>query len=148
MPDKKPDDSQIVSVRMPRELLQRLDRYLDWRDRHRRRKSSRNAALREALSSWLDDQEQHAGFLEPHVQRQQFYSAYQSLNKHHDWVTIHQLRQLMPWAHEHFDAVVEALRADHQIELERAEPGEMSEQALQETYQVHGQVYHRLRWHP
>ena len=64
MPDKKPDDSQVVSVRLPHELIQRLDRYLDWKDRHRRGKSSRNAALREALSSWLDDQEQHAGFLD------------------------------------------------------------------------------------
>jgi hypothetical protein len=148
MPDKKPDDSQVVSVRLPHELIQRLDRYLDWKDRHRRGKSSRNAALREALSSWLDDQEQHAGFLEPQAQRQQFYHAYQSLNKRHDWVTIHQLRQLMPWSREHFDAVVEALRAESQLELERAEPGEMSEQALQESYQVHGQVYRRLRWHP
>ena len=81
MPDKKPDDSQIVSVRLPRELIQRLDRYLDWRDRHRQRKSSRNAALRDALSSWLDDQEQHAGFLEPQTQRQQFQSAYHSMIK-------------------------------------------------------------------
>jgi hypothetical protein len=24
----------------------------------------------------------------------------------------------------------------------------MSGQALQESYQVHGQVYRRLRWHP
>lgn len=148
MPAKQPDDWQIVSVRLPRGLIQRLDRYLDWKDRHRRSKSSRNAALREALSSWLDDQEQHAGFLEPQAQRQQFYHAYHSLNKRHDWVAIHQLRQLMPWSREHFDAVVEALRAESQVELERAEPGEMSEQALQESYQVHGQSYRRLRWHP
>ena len=29
MPAKTPDDSQIVSVRLPRERIQRLDRYLD-----------------------------------------------------------------------------------------------------------------------
>jgi hypothetical protein len=63
MPEKKPDNWQIVSVRLPHELFQRLDRYLDWRKRHRRVKSLRNAALREALGSWLDDQEQRAGFL-------------------------------------------------------------------------------------
>ena len=30
MPNSKPDDAQIVSVRLPRDLIQRLDRYLDW----------------------------------------------------------------------------------------------------------------------
>jgi hypothetical protein len=29
MPAKQPDDWQIVSVRLPRGLIQRLDRYLD-----------------------------------------------------------------------------------------------------------------------
>ena len=148
MPEKKPDDSQIVSVRLPHELIRRLDRYLDWCDFSRRAKSSRNAALRQALSSWLDDQEQRAGFLEPQAQRQQFHSAYHSLSKRHEWVAIARLRQLMPWPRERFDAVVEALRAESQVELERAEPGEMSEQAIQESYQVHGQFYSRLRWRP
>ena len=98
MPEKKPDDSQIVSVRLPRELIQRLDRYLDWRDRSSAGKSSRNAAFREALSSWLDDQEQLAGFLEPQTQRQQFQSAYHSLSKRHEWVAIPRLRATDPVA--------------------------------------------------
>ena len=148
MPDKKPDDSQIVSVRLPRELIQRLDRYRDWRDRQRQRKSSRNAALRDALSSWLDDQEQHAGFLEPQTQRQQFQSAYHSLSKRHEWVAVHRLRQLIPWPRERFDAVVETLRAQNQVELERAEIGEMSDHMIQECYEVHGPFYYRLRWCP
>ena len=59
---KQPDDSRIVSVRLPADLIERLDRYLDWSDLHQRAKSSRNAAIREALSRWLDDQEQRAGF--------------------------------------------------------------------------------------
>jgi predicted transcriptional regulator len=146
MPDRKLDDAQIVSVRLPRDLIQRLDRYLDWKDLYRKTKSSRNAAIRQALSSWLDDQEQLAGFLEPQAQCQQFQSAYRSLSKGHDWVAIDRLRQLMPWSPERFDAVVETLRADHQVELERAKPGEMSEPAMQECYQVHGQLYCRLRW--
>ena len=62
MPDSTPDDAQIVSVRLPRDLIQRLDRYLDWQHLHRKAKSSRNAAIRQALSSWLDEQEQRAGF--------------------------------------------------------------------------------------
>ena len=146
MPEKKSDDSPIVSVRLPYALIQRLDRYLDWCDRYRRAKSSRNATIREALSSWLEDQEQIAGFLEPPTQGQQLYNASRSLSTRHEWVAIHQLRALMPWPHERFDTVVEALRADHQVELERGEPSEMTQQALQGSYQVHGQYYRRLRW--
>ena len=63
MPDRKLDDSQIGSVRLPRDLIQRLDRYLDWKELYGKAKSSRNAAIRQALSTWLDDQEQLAGFL-------------------------------------------------------------------------------------
>ena len=146
MPAREPDASQIVSVRLPRELIQRLDRYLDWKDLHRKAKSSRNAAIRQALSSWLDDQEQLAGFLEPETQRQQFQNAYHSLSKRHEWVAIPRLRQLIPWPRERFDAVVETLRAESQVELERAEPSRMSDNAIQACYQVHGQLYHRLRW--
>jgi len=62
MPSSKSDDAQIVSVRLPRGLIQRLDRYLDWLNLHRQAKSSRNAAIRQALNRWLDEQEQRAGF--------------------------------------------------------------------------------------
>jgi len=146
MPNSKSDDAQIISLRLPRVLIQRLDRYLDWQNLHRQAKSSRNAAIRQALDSWLDDQEQRAGFLEPQFQRQQFHNAYYSLGKRREWVAIHHLRQLMPWSHERFDAMVETLRADHKVELERAEPSEMSENAIEACYEVHGQLYHRLRW--
>jgi Arc/MetJ-type ribon-helix-helix transcriptional regulator len=146
MPSSKSDDAQIVSVRLPRSLMQRLDRYLDWLHLHHQAKSSRNAAIRQALHRWLDEQEQRAGFLEPQVQRQQFQSAYHSLSKRHEWVAIDHLRRLMPWSRERFDAMVETLRADHQVELERAAPGEMRENAIDACYQVHGQFYHRLRW--
>ena len=131
---------------LPRDLIQRLDRYLDWQNLHRQAKFSRNAAIRQALSSWLDDQEQLAGFLAPQAQRQQFQSAYLSLSKRHDWVAIDRLCQLIPWPRERFDTMVETLRAEHQVELERAEPGEMSDNAIQACYEVHGQLYHRLRW--
>jgi hypothetical protein len=95
MPEKKQDSWQIVSVRLPHELTQRLDRYLDWSAVYRRIKSSRNAAIREALSNWLDEQEQLAGFLDPEAQRKQFQAAYRSVAKRHDWVPIHRLRQLV-----------------------------------------------------
>ncbi len=147
MPGKKQDDSQVVSVRLPHELVRRLDRYLDWSAFYRRVKSSRNGAMRDALSNWLDHQEQLAGFLEPQAQREQFQAAYRSIAKRRDWAAIHQLRHLLPWPRERFDTVLEGLRADHQVELERAEPAKMSDQAIQDSYQVHGQLYSRLRWH-
>lgn len=146
MAENKLDTWQIVSVRFPHDLLQRLDRYLDWCARSRRAKCSRNAAIREALSGWLDAQEQRAGFVEPHAQRQQFQRAYHSLSTHHEWVAIDRLRQLLPWPRERFDTMVEALRADEHVELERANPDTLSEHALHASYQVHGQCYSRLRW--
>ena len=96
MPEAKPGDSQIVSVRLPHELVRRLDRYLDWHERSRRRPSSRNAAIRQALSLWLDDQEQLAGLVEPHALRQHFVMAYQSLSNGRDPVAIHRLRHVLP----------------------------------------------------
>ena len=146
MPEKKQDGWQVVSVRLPHELIRRLDRYLDWSEFYRRIKSSRNAAMREALSSWLDEHEQLAGFLEPQAQRQQFQAAYRSIAKRHDWVAIHRLRQLLPWPPERFDTVLEGLRADHHVELESPESSELSPQAIQESYHVHGHLYGRLRW--
>ncbi|HET9884137.1 MAG TPA: ribbon-helix-helix domain-containing protein [Candidatus Binatia bacterium] len=147
MPGKKQDNSQVVSVRLPHELVRRLDRYLDWSAFYRRVKSSRNAAMRDALSNWLDHQEQLAGFLEPQAQCEQFQAVYRSIAKRRDWAAIHQLRDLLPWPRERFDTVLEGLRADPQVELERAEPAEMSDPAIQDSYQVHGQLYSRLRWH-
>jgi hypothetical protein len=146
VPRTKQDDSQILSVRLPHELVRRLDRYLDWSEFYRRVKSSRNAAMREALSNWLDHQEQLAGFLEPQAQRRQFQAAYRSIAKRHEWAAIPHLRHLLPWPRERFDAVLEGLRAEHQIELERAEPGEISNQTIEDSYHVHGQLYRRLRW--
>ena len=146
MPRKEHDGSRIVSVRLPEELILRLDRYFDWSETSKRVKSSRNAALREALSTWLDDQEQHAGLLQPQALRQQFRAVYHSAGTGHDWVPIHRLRQQLQWPRERFDTVVEALRADHHVELDGKKPGEMSDQAVQDSYHVHGQLYLRLRW--
>ena len=54
MPSKEPDDTRIVSVRLPATLVQRLDRLLDWRATHQRVKSTRNAALRELEANGQD----------------------------------------------------------------------------------------------
>ncbi len=146
MPGKKSEGSRIVSVRLPDDLIERLDRYLDWSECSRRMKSSRNAAIREALSSWLDEHEQLAGFVAPQAQREQFQSAYRSIATGHDWAAIPRLRQLLPWPRERFDTVLEGLRANGQVELESAKPSELSPQVLQDSYDVHGHLYLRLRW--
>jgi Arc/MetJ-type ribon-helix-helix transcriptional regulator len=148
MQEKKQDNPQVVSVRLPHELVRRLDRYVDWSAYYRRVKSSRNAAIRDALSYWLDDQEERAGFLDPQAQCEQFQAAYRNIAKRHDWVSIAQLRHLLPWPRERFDAVLERLRADHHVDLERAAPREMSDPAIQDSYQVYGQLYSPLRWCP
>jgi len=146
MPRKEPDDSRVVSVRLPDTLLQRLDRYLDWRASHRRVSSTRNAALREALSAWLDQQEQLAGLLQPHTLRRQFQATYHSIRHHHNGVPIYRLRELLQWPRERFDAVLEALRADQQVELEVLKDNAPEAQARQDSYHVHGQLYGRVRW--
>lgn len=146
MPRKEPEDSSIVSVRLPNDLIERLDRYLDWKATSQRRKATRNAAIRQALSLWLDDHEQRAGLVEPHTLRRQFQETYHHLSPHHDWVPIHQLRHLLRWPQERFDAMVEVLRATHQVELDTPELGDPHPHDLQESYHVHGQRYSRLRW--
>ncbi len=145
MPRKEPDASRVVSVRLPDALLQRLDRSLDWSASHRRVPSTRNAAIREALSAWLDQQEQRAGLLQPHMLQRQFQATYNSL-RHHDGVPISRLRELLRWPRERFDAVLEALRADQQVELEVLKDHALEAHASQDSYHVHGQLYVRVRW--
>src|SRR4029450_5442816 len=146
MSHKEPDDSRVVSVRLPNPLVQRLDRFLDWQTTHRHRPATRNAAMREALRGWLDQQEERAGLLAPHVLRQQFQAAYDSLRPPPDGVPIHRLRRLLQWPRERFDAVLEALRAAQAVDLEAlTEPG-CGGPATHDSYHVHGQCYGRLRW--
>ena len=146
MPSKEREDARIVSVRLPNPLVQRLDRVLDWQTTHRRRPATRNAAMRDALQDWLDHQEQLAGLLEPHVLRQQFQAAYDSLRSPLDGVPIYRLRRLLQWPREQFDAVLEALRAAQAVELEALTGPAVDDHITQDSYHVHGQCYGRLRW--
>ena len=146
MSRKEPDDSRIVSVRLPDNLIQRLDRYLDWRATHQHLPATRNAAMREALSAWLDQQEQLVGLLQPHTLRRQFQATYNSIRHHHDGVSISRLRALLQGPRERFDAVLEALRADQHVELEVLKDNALEAQARQDSYYVHGQLYVRVRW--
>jgi hypothetical protein len=146
MASRAQDNSRIVSVRLPDDLIRRLDRYLDWRETSGRVKFSRNAALREALRLWLDDQEQLAGFVSPETLRGQFRTAYDQLNQGYAWVLISRLRQQLQWPQERFDTVLEGLRAEGHVELARATPDETHAPAPHESYTVHGHLYVRLRW--
>jgi Predicted transcriptional regulators containing the CopG/Arc/MetJ DNA-binding domain and a metal-binding domain len=146
MPHKEPEDSRVVSVRLPNTLVQRLDRLLDWQTTHRRRPATRNAAMRDALRGWLDQQEQVAGLLDPQILRQQFQAAYDSLRPPLDGVPIHRLRRLLQWPRERFDAVLEALRAAQAVDLEALTEQAVDDQGTHDSYHVHGQCYGRLRW--
>jgi hypothetical protein len=127
-------------------LVQRLDRLLDWHTTHRRRPTTRNAALREALPSWLDQHEQLAGLLDPQGLQQQFQAAYDSLRPSPEGVPIPRLRRLLQWPRERFDAVLEALRATQSIDLDALPEPAGDTQAIHDSYHVHGQCYSRLRW--
>ena|SRR5215831_12545024 len=146
MPSKEPDASRVVSVRLPDALLQRLDRYLDWCAPHRRVPSTRHAAIRDALSAWLDQQEQRAGHLQPPMLRRPFQATDHSLRHHHDGVPISPLRELLRGPRERFDAVLEALRAEQHVALEVLKDHALAAHASQDSYHVHGQLYVRVRW--
>ena len=88
MPSKEHDDSSIISLRLPDGLLARLDRYLDWMESRQGEKSSRNHALRHALTQWLDAQEAHAGLTHPDVLRRHFQTAYTNLRQGQDAVRL------------------------------------------------------------
>ena len=146
MPSREQESSSILSVRLPDELIQRLDRYLDWWETSRRVKSSRNAIIREALGQWLEVHEHEAGLVHMPILRQQFQTAVRRMTHGPDSVPIYRLRQVLQWPRDRFDALLEALRAEHQVVLEEGSPGALSASEIHESYHVHGRLYRRLRW--
>ncbi len=146
MPSKEHDSSHIVSLRLPDGLLARLDRYLDWRETLRGEKSSRNQAMRQALTQWLEAQEAHEGLTHPDVLRRHFHAAYTSLRQGHDAVALHRLRHLLNWPADRFDAMVEHLRAASHVALHVGDASGLSEDERRDSYTVNGQVYLRLSW--
>jgi len=146
MPHPAPEDSRVVSVRLPTILVQRLDRLFDWHTTHRRRPTTRNAALRAALGEWLDQHEQLAGLLAPESLRQQFRAAYDSQPPSPDGVPIHRLRHLLQWPRARCDTVLEALRAAQTMHLEPLRAPIFDTQATHDRYHVHGPCYSHLRW--
>src|SRR2546430_7632271 len=111
MPSREQESSSILSVRLPDELIQRLDRYLDWWENSRRVKSSRNAIIREALGQWLEEHEHEAGWGHMPILRQQFPTPVRRMAHGPDRVPIHRLRPVLQRPRARFDALLEALRA-------------------------------------
>jgi hypothetical protein len=146
MPSKEHDTSSVVSLRLPDALLERLDRYLDWMESHRAEKSSRNHAIRQALTQWLDMQEEQGGMTHPDVLRRHFHAAYTRLRSGRDEVEIHRLRHLLGWPCDRFDAMVEQLRAESQVALHIGDPRGLSDEEQRYSYEVNGQLYLSLSW--
>lgn len=146
MPSKEQDVSSVVSLRLSDTLLDRLDRYLDWMETRRGEKSSRNRIMRQALTQWLDSQEEQGGMTHPDVLTEHFHNAYTSLRSGQERVEIHRLRRLLNWPTDRFDALVEQLRADSQVALHVDDPSSLSEQEKRHSYDVNGQLYLSLSW--
>ena len=138
--------SAFMSLRIPQELLSRLDQWLDGKLALGQKPSTRSAAMREALTYWLDAQARLFESFPSQPLAQQFRNAYESLNADSDWVWIHRLRQVLGWPRERFDAMVEELRDGQQVELESDPEPPLSPRALRQSYHVHGRLYVRLRW--
>lgn len=146
MPSKEHVTSSIVSLRLSDALIERLDRYLDWIETHSAEKSSRNHAIRQALTQWLDMQEEQGGMTHPDVLRRHFHAAYTSLRRGRDEVEIHRLRHLLNWPWDRFDAMVEQLRAESRVSLHVGDASGLSDEAQRQSYEVNGQLYLYLSW--
>jgi hypothetical protein len=146
MPSKDQDGSSVVSLRLANTLLDRLDRYLDWMETRRGETSSRNRIMRQALSQWLDSQEEQAGMTHPDVLTEHFHNAYTSLRSGQERVEIHRLRRLLNWPTDRFDALLEKLRAESQVALHVDDSSGLSEQEKRYSYEVNGQLYLSLSW--
>jgi Arc/MetJ-type ribon-helix-helix transcriptional regulator len=146
MPSKEHDGSSIVTLRLPDDLLERLDRYLDWMASHRGEKSSRSRAIRQALVQWLEEAEELGEMTRPEVLRRHFQAAYTSLRSGRDEVDIHRLRHLLGWSVDRFNAMVEQLRAESQVILQVGDPSGLSDEERRHSYEVNGQLYVRLSW--
>jgi Arc/MetJ-type ribon-helix-helix transcriptional regulator len=146
MPSKEHDGSSIVTLRLPDDLLERLDRYVDWMTMHRGEKSSRSRAIRQALVKWLEVEEDQGGMTRPEVLRRHFQAAYTSLRSGRDEVEIHRLRHLLGWSVERFDAMVEQLRAECQVALHVGDASDLSDEERRYSYEVNGQLYVSLSW--
>ena len=98
------------------------------------------------MSFLATQEEEQGGMTRPEVLRGHFEAAYTSLRSGRDEVDIHCIRHLLGWSVERFDAMVEQLRAGSQIALHVGDPGDLSDDERQHSYEVNGQLYVSLSW--
>ena len=146
MPSKEHHGSSVVSLRLPDALLAHLDRYLDWMERYRGEKSSRNQAMRQALTQWLEAQEAQGGMTHPDALRRRFQAACTSLRSGQNEVDIYRLRRLLDWPVDRFDAMLEQLHAEARVTLRSGDASGLSDAERHHSYAVNGQLYLRLCW--
>lgn len=127
----------------------------DWTETHTGLTSTRNAAIREALSAWLAERERRRGLPPPRASEprgqptepQHFYAAYQTLGSGRDFVRIHRLRDALGWPREVFDRVLATLAAEYRVELHGGDPGRLSVEELDGAYRdAHGTLYLTVSW--
>ncbi len=146
MPSKGHDGSSIITLRLPDDLLERLNRYLDWMAMYRGEKSWRSQAMRQALVQWLEGEEAQGGMTRPEVLRRHFQAAYTSLRSGRDEVEIRRMRHLLGWSVERFDAMVEQLREESQVLLHVGDASDLSDDKRRQSCEVNGQLYVSLSW--
>lgn len=145
--------SKVLPVRMPEGLIERLDRYLDLAERHTGLRSNRNEAIRQALASWLETQEEalsidkHPVPMSTPEARKQWRAAYNAVGKGEGFVRLHRIREALGWSHEEFDRVLETLVAGYHVELHGGDPSRLSKAEVADSYQdARGTLYLTVSW--
>ena len=145
--------SKVLPVRMPERLIDRLDRYLDLAERHTGLRSNRNEAIRQALASWLEAQEEALSLDKPRTPmstpeaRKQWRAAYQAVGKGEGFVRLHRIREVLEWPRETFDRVLETLVSGYHVELHGGDPSRLSEAEVADSYQDgRGTLYLTVSW--
>ena len=145
--------SKVLPVRMPQGLIERLDRYLDLAERHTGLRSNRNEAVRQALASWLETQEEALNINKPRMPmstpeaRQQWRAAYNAVGKGEGFVRLHRIREALGWPRDEFDRVLATLVAGYHVELHGGDPSALSAAELANSYQdARGALYLTVSW--
>lgn len=144
--------SKVLPVRIPFDLIERLDRYLDWAETHTGLRSNRNEAIRQALASWLEAKEEALGLviktsLSTPQARQQWCAAYNVIGKGKGFVRLHRIREALGWPRDEFDRVLETLVAGYHVELHGGDPSRLSPAEVADSYQdAHGTLYLTVSW--
>jgi hypothetical protein len=80
-------------------------------------------------------------------ERAAFQTAYAAVGQGRSFVRIHRLRDALPWPHQRFDQVLQALVADYTVELHGGDPSVMTQEELRHSFTAaDGTLYIALSW--